>query len=313
MDLGDDEIEEDLPSNAQVSLGQPAPGQSMPSQGSPARAALPPAPDAAAASAEAAGLAPGQLPALCAGLVEQQTIIAERAPPVPQASGCSLPVPVRLTAVRLADGNLATLSPAATLRCEAAVAIAAWIREDIGPAAAALGTRVETVRVADSYDCRPRNRVKGARMSEHGMGNAFDTYGYTLADKRVIEVKNGTMPIDFQNAMKDSACARFSTVLGPGSDGFHEDHIHVDLAVRRLDIRLCRWKIKTPTPPQVARTEPAGRSVVAAAPQSEQAGQATAKGAEAEPEEDEAADVPLPPRRPASLPRSRPVAPAPRT
>jgi hypothetical protein len=33
-------------------------------------------------------------------------------------------------------------------------------------------------------------------------------------------------------------------VLGPGSDGYHEDHIHIDLAERRSGYRICQWDIR---------------------------------------------------------------------
>jgi hypothetical protein len=55
-----------------------------------------------------------------------------------------------------------------------------------------------------------------------------------------------------------SVCARFSTVLGPGSDWYHEDHIHLDLAQRRNDYRICQWNVWDPLP-QVAPLLPAGR------------------------------------------------------
>jgi hypothetical protein len=51
--------------------------------------------------------------------------------------------------------------------------------------------------------------------------------------------------------MRRSACARFTTVLGPGSDGYHENHFHVDLAQRRGDYRLCQWNL--PRPPEPVR------------------------------------------------------------
>jgi len=54
-----------------------------------------------------------------------------------------------------------------------------------------------------------------------------------------------------RESLKASACARFTTVLGPGSDGYYEDHIHVDLIQRRSGYRLCRWTIQdevAPTP-----------------------------------------------------------------
>ena len=49
--------------------------------------------------------------------------------------------------------------------------------------------------------------------------------------------------------MKASACARFMTVLGPGSDGYHEEHIHVDLAERSNNYRICHWEVRDPPPP----------------------------------------------------------------
>jgi hypothetical protein len=36
------------------------------------------------------------------------------------------------------------------------------------------------------------------------------------------------------------------TVLGPGSDGYHEHHIHVDLAERRGNYRMCQWDVREP-------------------------------------------------------------------
>ena len=43
--------------------------------------------------------------------------------------------------------------------------------------------------------------------------------------------------------MKQSACTNFTTVLGPGSDSYHENHIHVDLLERPGSYRLCQWDV----------------------------------------------------------------------
>ncbi|MFG1411223.1 extensin family protein [Xanthobacter sp. VTT E-85241] len=251
----------------------------------PSGSAAPGAPPASGAPAEV--VAPGNLPALCAALVDQQALVATPAPPVAIKPGCALPAPVHVTAVRLADGHLVTLSPAAILQCEMAAAVTQWIRDDLGPAVATLGTRMETFKVAASYDCRPRNRIKGAKMSEHGQGNAIDFGGFETADKRVIEVKNGGFPIALQERIKADACTRFSTVLGPGSDGYHEDHIHVDIAKRRLDIKLCRWIIKTPAPAVIA-TRDAGKDATG---KDATGKDATGKDGAAAPEEAEAQEA----------------------
>ena len=64
------------------------------------------------------------------------------------------------------------------------------------------------------------------------------------------------MSHDFRDKIKADVCARFMTVLGPGSDGYHEEHIHLDLAERRNDYRICQWNVldiplPVPRPPEV--------------------------------------------------------------
>jgi hypothetical protein len=45
------------------------------------------------------------------------------------------------------------------------------------------------------------------------------------------------------------------TVLGPGSDGYHESHIHIDLAERHNGYKLCQWDVRDPPPPSVEAAE----------------------------------------------------------
>ena len=66
------------------------------------------------------------------------------------------------------------------------------------------------------------------------------------------------MARDVRETVLHSVCARFSTVLGPGSDGYHEDHIHLDLMERRNDYRICQWNVLDPLP-AVAPMLPAPR------------------------------------------------------
>ena len=74
------------------------------------------------------------------------------------------------------------------------------------------------------------NLFLGAKLSEHGRGNALDIRALRLADGRAVELTDPQVPKDFREGLRQSVCARFTTVLGPGSDGYHEDHVHVDLA-----------------------------------------------------------------------------------
>jgi hypothetical protein len=64
-----------------------------------------------------------------------------------------------------------------------------------------------------------------------------------LADGRTITVKNGWhgLPEEqgFLRDVQGAACDQFTTVLAPGSNSYHYDHIHVDLMRRRSGYRIC--------------------------------------------------------------------------
>jgi hypothetical protein len=166
---------------------------------------------------------------------------------------------VRLEAIVLPDkkGRVA-LKPAAVLRCGMASAIADWIRTDMAPVAEAQGTRLSGLDNFDSFECRGQNRVVGARLSEHGRANALDVRALKLASGASIELTDRTVPREVRETVLHSVCTRFTTVLGPGSDGYHENHIHLDLAERHSGYRICQWDIWDPLP-QVAPLLPADR------------------------------------------------------
>ena len=73
-----------------------------------------------------------------------------------------------------------------------------------------------------------------------------------------LSLTDRNAPRGQREAVLQSVCARFTTVLGPGSDWYHEDHIHLDLAERRSGYRICQWNIYEPMPP-VAPLLPAER------------------------------------------------------
>ena len=87
------------------------------------------------------------------------------------------------------------------------------------------------------------NGQRGAPISEHAFGNALDISSFTLADGRKITVKNGWRGSpEEQGFLRDvhaSACQRFTTVLAPGSNVYHYDHIHVDLSRRASGRPIC--------------------------------------------------------------------------
>lgn len=135
--------------------------------------------------------------------------------------GCGLAEPVRVSMV-----SGVTLNPAATISCETADALKRWIETGMRPA---FGNReVVGLTVAASYICRTRNNQRGAKISEHGRGKAIDIAGFVMSDGTSWTVANNYNST-IRKAQK-AACGIFGTTLGPGSDGFHEDHLHFDIA-----------------------------------------------------------------------------------
>ena len=86
----------------------------------------------------------------------------------------------------------------------------------------------------------------GAKLSEHGKGNALDLRSFKLANGKVVGLTDPHIAKDVRERLRQSACTRFTTVLGPGSDGYHENHVHVDLAERRSGYRICQWDVREP-------------------------------------------------------------------
>jgi hypothetical protein len=128
-------------------------------------------------------------------------------------------------------------SQPAVVNCGMVAPLSDWMINTVQPAAQnAFGESVVAVDVAASYSCRPRNNRGGARMSEHGYGNAIDIAAFTLEDGRKVTVEQGfwesRRDARFLQKVRDDACRDFNTVLGPGSDRHHDDHIHLDLQNR---------------------------------------------------------------------------------
>lgn len=200
--------------------------------------------------------APQPAPSACRLRLTSELAIAPSVPAMTGPGECGGPDLIRLEAVMLPDhkGKVA-LNPPAVVRCSMAEAIVHWIRDDVAPAAVALGSALKALD-GSSYECRGRNRIAGAKLSEHGRANAFDLLRVKLANGRMIDLTDQAAPTEFRATIRQSACTRFTTVLGPGADRSHENHVHVDLAERRRGYRMCQWTVREPAPAQVAALVP---------------------------------------------------------
>lgn len=212
---------------------------------------------------------------------------------------------VRLDAVLIAGGKRVEVKAAPHLRCPMAEQLALWLREDAVPRLAAAGAALRALEVYESFECRGRNRKMLGKVSEHGKANAVDLKGFTFTDNRYFHLTDLMAAKDLRTSIREGICARFSTVLGPGSDGYHEEHIHLDQAERRNGFRICQWAVLEPPPPPKPEPKPEQK------PEPKEGEQAAL-----EPEQEEAAEalpaaapitgpVPLPRPRPANLEQTR--------
>ena len=160
-----------------------------------------------------------------------RSIRGEKIKPITsKVKGCGIAEPVRVTEVAGIK-----LSQAVTVECGTVVALKDWIDKAMRPA---FGRReVVQLRIAAHYACRGRNNKKGARISEHGKGKALDISGFIFADGSEWTIRR-----DYNKQIRKAhkgACGIFGTTLGPGSDGYHEDHLHFDTA-RYRSAPYCR-------------------------------------------------------------------------
>jgi hypothetical protein len=135
--------------------------------------------------------------------------------------------------------------PVATLACPIVSMLDRWLDDSVQPAAMRwFGQRVVEIKQISAYSCRGMNGNPHAHISEHAFGNALDIAAFTLADGRRISVRDGWkgMPEEqgFLRDVQATACQHFNTVLAPGSNVYHYDHIHVDLMRRSSRRQICQ-------------------------------------------------------------------------
>lgn len=140
-----------------------------------------------------------------------------------KVEGCGIEDPVAITSVAGVR-----LSQTATVDCSIAKALNAWVEEVAQPAFN--GNLVE-MQVAAHYICRSRNNIKGAKISEHGKGKAIDIPAFVLSNGKVLTVASNYNKL--LRRIYKAGCGYFKTTLGPGSDGYHEEHFHFDTSARK--------------------------------------------------------------------------------
>jgi hypothetical protein len=174
----------------------------------------------------------GDAPSTCLAKLIAGGASAEAAPaPASSAEGCGIDTPVRLSSITV-DGDILSLPDRPLVACEFATVLADYVRLIVAPLGQAmLSAKVASIETGPGYTCRTQDRIAGAKISGHGKGLAVDFIAIAFADKRrvLIERQTGADEAFYFRAVRTAACGWFTTVLGPGSDPFHANNMHLDI------------------------------------------------------------------------------------
>ncbi len=200
-------------------------------------------------------------------LAERRVAPSEYIALAPEVDGpgiCGLTRPFKVTALQ---GGAVAFNATATLDCSMVAELDAWLADAVQPAAQArFGQQIVQINSMGSYACRGMNNQRGTQLSEHSFGNALDIGGFVLADGREITLVRDWRHGDAQTRaflmdVHRGSCGHFSTVLAPGSNAFHYNHIHVDLAMHgRSGRSICKPEPQETPPPESSPLIAQGRA-----------------------------------------------------
>jgi hypothetical protein len=159
--------------------------------------------------------------------------------------GCELDGAVKVRGVATILGPV-HISGEPTMLCSFAQHFTSWVRDVGAPLTFAYaGEELVKIETGPGLVCRTRYNKQGEKISEHAKGNAIDIASFVLANKSRITVKGS--PKDSKTyrelirVFRATGCGYFTTILGPGSNAAHEEHLHFDYGMhgKTLNYRIC--------------------------------------------------------------------------
>jgi hypothetical protein len=145
--------------------------------------------------------------------------------------GCAIDGPVRLTAIEVDKARVA-LNAKPVLSCSFALQFSDFVKNLLTPLGAGkMAAPLVAIDSGPGYECRSRNRQAGGKLSAHGKGIAIDLSAFVFSDGRRVSVEKQDDPQStvYFRTLRTAARGWFTTVLGPGSDAAHANHLHVDI------------------------------------------------------------------------------------
>jgi hypothetical protein len=167
--------------------------------------------------------------------------------PVAARASCAIEIPVRLKslATRARPAADVHLPEEPIVSCQFAERLTAWLGHLVAPLIAGrMPADLRAVRTGPGYECRNRNGAANGKLSAHAVGQAIDISGFELSNRKFIPIKpdGDEATRDIVDTVRTAACGWFTTVLGPGADAAHTDHMHVDIAMHGTSdrYRICQ-------------------------------------------------------------------------
>lgn len=182
--------------------------------------------------------------AACVAELTARKVVFEQVGKVRQ-QGCELSGAIELTAIPTAFGDVG-ISGKPAMMCSFGRQLSDWVRDVAAPLTLAYtGQRLARIEPGYAFACTARYDKPGQVPSEHAKGDAIDIFAFVLADNRRIRVKpeESDTPVerDLVRVLRTTACAYFTTVLGPGTDSAHAEHFHFDTGIHGAtpNYRIC--------------------------------------------------------------------------
>jgi hypothetical protein len=182
--------------------------------------------------------------AACVSELAAQKVVFEQMPTA-KDEACELSGAIKLASVSTPLGDVG-LSSKPIMLCSFGREFSGWVRDVAAPLTLGYtGQRLAEVETGSAFACRSRYDKPGLVPSEHAKGDAIDIAGFVLADGRRISVKQQASDAapsrDLVHALRMTACGYFTTILGPGTDAAHAEHLHFDSSMHGStpNYRIC--------------------------------------------------------------------------
>jgi hypothetical protein len=171
----------------------------------------------------------------CVARLGAMGVKAHEAPAPPRDNdNCVVATPIRIEHVTddYGRGSSVRFTNEPLIDCQLAEPLARWLGEIVAPVIAAnFSSPLKAIRTGPGYVCRNRNHEAAGKLSAHAIGIALDISGFELADGRILSFGAGNDPVSeaVLRSIRTAGCGWFTTILGPGSDAAHANHLHVDI------------------------------------------------------------------------------------